>query len=113
MWSLYRLSELAPFFWGLEKFIFNSTIFYFDENNLYLINSNEPLIKYPLSTIIEVRRTAVTINKRRVWKIIIDNAGQQLIFKLRTYTNFSHFLEKVSENPNAIVDDRYIWGIFE
>lgn len=113
LWSLYRLSAPSPFFWGLEKFIFNTTIFYFDENNLYLIKSNEPLIKYPLSRIIEVRRTMVTINKRRVWKIIIDNAGQQLIYKLRTYTNFSLFLEKVSENPNAIVDDRYIWGIFE
>ncbi|WPO77492.1 hypothetical protein [Flavobacterium sp. KACC 22761] len=113
LWSLYRLSAPTPFFWGLEKYIFNTTIFYFDENNLYVIKPNEPLIKHPLSTIIEARRTAVTINKRRVWKIIIDNSGQQLIYKFRTYSNFSHFLEKVSENPNAIVDDRYIWGIFE
>lgn len=113
LWSLHRLSAPAPFFWGLEKFIFNTTVFYFDENNLYLIKSNEPLIKYPLSSIIEARRTMVTINKRRVWKIIVDHAGQQFIFKLRTYSNFSLFLDKVSENPNAIVDDRYIWGIFE
>ena len=113
LWSLYRLSAPTPFFWGLEKFIFNTTIFYFNENNLYLIKSNEPVIKYPLSSIIEARRTMVTINKRRVWKIIINNSGQKIIYKLRTYSNFSLFLEKVSENPNAIVDDRYIWGIFE
>lgn len=110
LWSLYRLSAPTPY---LEKLIFKTAIFYFDENNLYRIKPNEPLLKYPLSTIIEARRTMLTINKRRVWKIIIDNSGQKVIYKLRTYDNFSLFLEKVSENPNAIVDDRYIWGIFE
>lgn len=113
LWSLYRLSAPTPFFWGLEKFIFNTTIFYFDENNLCLIQSNEPVIKYPLSSITEARRTILTINKRRVWKIIINNSGQEVIYKMRPYNNFNHFLEKIDENPNSIVDERYIWGIFE
>lgn len=55
----------------------------------------------------------LTINKSRVWKIIINHSGQQIVYKLRSYKNLSLFLEKVSENPNAIVDDQYIWGIFE
>ncbi|TDX11708.1 hypothetical protein [Flavobacterium sp. S87F.05.LMB.W.Kidney.N] len=108
--SLYRLSAPKPY---LENLILKPAVFYFDENNLYRIKPNEPLFKYPLSTIIEARRTMITINNRRVWKIIIDNAGQQLIYKLRAYKNFSLFLDKVRENPNAIVDNRYIWGIFE
>ncbi|MFD1605898.1 hypothetical protein ACFSJW_04780 [Flavobacterium artemisiae] len=113
LWSLNRLSAEAPFFWGLEKFLFDKRVFYFDDTNLYLIKPNEPLLKYPLSTITEVTRTMITINKRRVWQIIIDNSGQRLTYKLRTYSNLGLFLEKVKENPNAIVDDQYIWGIFE
>ncbi|KRD10032.1 hypothetical protein ASE21_09930 [Flavobacterium sp. Root901] len=109
-WSMYRLSAPKPY---LENLIFKSAVFYFDEDNLYRIKPNEPLIKYPLSTITEARRTMIMINNRRVWKIIINQSGQQRIYKLRAYKNFSLFLEKVSENPNAIVDDRYIWGIFE
>ncbi|MNE89901.1 hypothetical protein D3C80_1873600 [compost metagenome] len=86
---------------------------YFDDTNLYITKSSDPVIKYPISTIIELRKTNVMVNDRRVWKIIINDAGKQIIYKFRVYSNFNLFLEKVSENPNAIVDERYIWKIFE
>lgn len=108
--KLNRLSAPKSFIWGL---LFKSPVLYFDDTNLYITKSNDPVIKYSISTIIELRKTNVMINDRRVWKIIINDAGKQIIYKFRVYSNFNLFLEKVSENPNAIVDERYIWKIFE
>ena len=108
--TLNRLSAPKSFIWG---FLFKFPVLYFDENYLYITKSNDPVIKYPISTIIELRKTNMMINDRRVWKIIINDAGKQIIYKFRVYSNFNLFLEKVSENPNAIVDERYIWKIFE
>ncbi|RKR08282.1 hypothetical protein C8C83_5519 [Flavobacterium sp. 90] len=113
LYTLTRLSAPAPFNWGLETFLFKRNVFYFDNDNLYITKSNDPVTKYPLSIITEVRRTNVMINDRRVWKIIINNSGKQIIYKIRSYRNFGVFLEKIKENPNASVDDQYIWGIFE
>lgn len=113
LYTLTRLSAPPPFMWGLEKVLFRKPVFYFDADNLYIIKSNDSVIKYPLSTITEAKRTNIMINDRRVWKIIIDISGKQIIYKIRNYRNFDLFLEKVKENPNAIVDDQYIWGIFE
>lgn len=112
--ELYRLS--APpiiFLFGLEKYIFPKPVLYFDEKNLYCITLNLPVIQYPLSCITEVKRTIVSINKRRVWQIFIDENNKKATYKFQTYRNLNLFLEKVKENPNAIVDNRYIWGIFE
>ena len=109
-YTLNRLSAPKSFIWG---FLFKSPVLYFDDTNLYITRSNDPVIKYSISTIIELRKTNVMINDRRVWKIIINDAGKQIIYKFRVYSNFNLFLEKVSENPNAIVDERYIWKIFE
>ena len=109
-YTLNRLSAPKSFIWGL---LFKSPVLYFDDTNLYITKSNDPVIKYSISTIIELRKTNVMINDRRVWKIIINDAGKQIIYKFRVYSNFNLFLEKVSENPNAIVDERYIWKIFE
>jgi hypothetical protein len=53
------------------------------------------------------------INKRRVWKIFVKNNDKQMVYKFRTYRNLDLFLEKVKENPNALIEDRYILGIFE
>ena len=113
LYTLTRLSAPGQFMWRLETFLFKRTVFYFDDNNLYVTKSDDPVIKYPLSTITEVRKTNVMINDRRVWKIIIDDSGKQIIYKIRSYHNFSLFLEKVKANPISIVDDQYIWGIFE
>lgn len=109
-YTLNRLSAPKSFIWGL---LFKSPVLYFDDTNLYITKSSNPVIKYPISAIIELRKTNVMINEVRVWKIIIDDAGKQLIYKFRVYRNFNLFLEKVSVNPNAIVDERYIWKIFE
>ncbi|WKL48342.1 hypothetical protein Q1W71_00915 [Flavobacterium pectinovorum] len=108
--TLNRLSAPKSFIWGL---LFKSPVLYFDDDYLYITKSSNPVIKYPISTIIELRKTNVMINDVRVWKIIIDDAGKRMVYKFRVYRNFNNFLEKVSENPNAIVDERYVWKIFE
>lgn len=112
--ELYKLSAPpALYLFGLEEHLFPKPVLYFDANNLYCITLNLPVVQHPLSSITEVQRTAVTINERRVWKIFVKDNDKQMVYKFRTYCNLNLFLEKVKENPNAIVDDRYIWGIFE
>lgn len=111
-YTLNRLSAPKQFMWGLER-LFKSPVLYFDDNFLYITKSSDPVIKHPISAIIELRKTNVMINDVRVWKIIINDAGKQIIYKFRIYRNFNLFIEKVSENPNAIIDERYVWKIFE
>ncbi|KFF05837.1 hypothetical protein [Flavobacterium reichenbachii] len=111
--TLTRLSAPTTFMWGLEKFLFNISVYYFDDNNLYVIKSKSPVVQHAISTITEMRKTNVMINERRVWKIIIDDSGKRFTYKIRSYRNFNLFLEMVSQNPNAIVDERYLWKIFE
>lgn len=115
--NLFELNRLsAPhtlFFFGLGNYFFPKPVLYFDENNLYCITLNLPVIQHSLGSITEVKRTNIRINERRVWQIFITDNGRQASYKFRTYRNLNLFLEKVKENPNAIVDNRYIWGIFE
>jgi hypothetical protein len=112
--ELYRLSAPpALFLFGMEEHLFPKPVLYFDANNLYCVTSNLPVIQHPLASITEVQRTAVMINKRRVWKIFVKNNDKQMVYKFRTYRNLDLFLEKVKENPNALIEDRYILGIFE
>lgn len=101
-------------FFGLEYFLLNRPVFYFDKNYFYKVTRKDPVVQHKLSDVIEVRRTIVMINKRRVWKVIIDELGEQTEYRMRSnFGSFDLFLEKIKENPNAIVDDKYIWGIFE
>ena len=54
------------------------------------------------------------INERRVWKIIIKDSGSEISYKVRSnYNKFDLFLKKIKENPNAIVDSKYILGFFQ
>lgn len=105
-YTLNRLSAPKSFIWG---FLFKSPVLYFDDNYLYITKSSNPVIKYPISANVELRKTNVMINDRKVWKIIIDDSGKQINYKFRIYRNFNLFLEKVSGNPKAIVEERYIW----
>ena len=115
LFSVTRISARPKnFLFGLEMYLFPKPVFYFDEENLYRIKLKEPVIKHDLSTINEVRRTNITINERRVWEIIINDSGKEINYRLRSnYNKFDLFLEKIKENPNAIVDSKYVWGIFE
>ena len=61
--KLNRLSASKSFIWGL---LFKSPVLYFDDTNLYITKSSDPVIKYSISTIIELRKTNVMINDRRV-----------------------------------------------
>lgn len=113
--KLTRISAFPPIiFFGLEYFVLNRSVFYFDENYLYKITRKDPVIQHRLSDITEVKRTNIMINERRVWKIIINDSGSQVNYKVRSnYGNFDLFLEKIKENLNAIVDSKYILGFFE
>lgn len=113
--SLIRISARPKYFlFGLEMYLFPKPVFYFDKENLYRIQLNEPVIKHDISTIIEVRRTNIVINERRVWKIIINDSGGKISYKVRSnYDKFDWFLDKIKKNPNAIVDSKHVWGIFE
>lgn len=116
--DLYALTRIsAPpvlLFFGLENFFLNRSVFYFDENNLYKITRKDPVIQHKLSSIIEARKTSVMVNERRVWKIIIKDSDKQIGYRITSrHNNFNLFLEKISENPNIIMDERYSWKIFE
>jgi len=113
--SLIRISARPKYFlFGLEMYLFPKPVFYFDKENLYRIQLNEPVIKHDISTIIEVRRTNIVINERRVWKIIVNDSGGKISYKVRSnYDKFDWFLDKIKKNPNAIVDSKHVWGIFE
>ena len=113
--TLTRISAFPPIIlFGLENFVLNRSVFYFDENYLYKITRKDPVVQHRLSDITEVRRTRITINERRVWKIIINDSGNEISYKVRSnYNKFDLFSEKIKENPNAIVDSKYILGFFE
>lgn len=113
--TLSRISAFPPIiFFGLEHFFLNRSVLYFDENYLYKITRKDPVIQHLLSDITKVKRTNIMINERRVWKIIIKDSGSEISYKVRSnYDKFDLFLEKIKENPNAIVDSKYILGFFE
>jgi hypothetical protein len=115
LFTLTRISARPNFFlFGSEIYLFPKPVFYFDEDNLYRIKLKEPVIKHAISTITEVRRTHIMINERRVWKIIVNDSGSQINYRMRSnYSKFDLFLKKIKENPNAIVDSRYVWQFFE
>jgi hypothetical protein len=50
------------------------------------------------------------INDRRIWKIVINNVDDKIIYKLSnndtlSNNNFNLFLDKVNANSNSIVDE--------
>lgn len=109
--QLNRLSHPPTLFlFGLWQYFFQKPTLYFDEENLYYIKKNEPIVIHPISSIKELRKTPVMVNDVKVWKIIIGKPGEQTVYRFRTFLNFNLFMEKVKENPNAVVDG---WGIFE
>jgi hypothetical protein len=113
LWKLTKISG-GIFMFGLDKYFVNKSDFYFDDKNLYLINYNKPVIKHSISDIIEVSKTAISLNDRKVWKIIINDLNEKIVYKITTNdslsnSNFSMFLDKVNENSNSIVDSNFLW----
>lgn len=109
--QLNRLSHPPTLFlFGLWQYFFPKPTLYFDEENLYYIKKNEPVVIHPISSIKELRKTPVMVNDVKVWKIIIGKPGEQTVYRFRTFLNFDLFMKKVKKNPEAVVDK---WGIFE
>ncbi|PWA05125.1 hypothetical protein [Flavobacterium laiguense] len=113
LWKLTKISG-GIFMFGLDKYFVNKSDFYFDDKNLYLINYNKPVIKHSISDIIEVSKTSISLNDRKVWKIIINDLNEKKVYKITTNdslsnSNFSMFLDKVNENSNSIVDSNLLW----
>jgi hypothetical protein len=53
------------------------------------------------------------INDRRIWKIVINNVDDKIIYKLSnndtlSNNNFNLFLDKVNANSNSIVDPNWL-----
>ncbi|UQD56405.1 hypothetical protein [Flavobacterium sp. K5-23] len=113
LWKLRKISS-GIFMFGLEKYFINNSDFYFDEKKLYLIKTNQPVIEHSISDIIEVSKTLLSINKCKVWKIIINDLNEQIVYKIITNdslsnNNFNLFLDKVNENSDSIVDSNWLW----
>lgn len=113
--DLWKLTKLSPgiTMLGSNQFLYTESEFYFDEDFLYLIEINKPIIKHSLSNIIELTRTPYSQNDRRIWKIIINEVGKQTEYKITTNhslisSNFSNFLDKVNKNSNSVVDSEWL-----
>ena len=95
-----------PFFFGLEGRFISDESFYFDNNNLYIIAKNRKAVKVPFTQIAELKKTAININKIRIWQIIIRKEEVETLFRFaHNYTiwnkNFKEFYDKLS-NKNSI-----------
>ena len=105
------------FFFGLSEYLRAKSEFYYDKEYLYVISTKNQVIKHRISDIIEVGKTSIMINDRRIWKIVINNVDDvddKIIYKLSTNdtlsnNNFNFFLDKVNENSNSIVDANWLW----
>jgi hypothetical protein len=112
LWKLTKISPGITMF-GSNQFFYTKSEFYFDEDFLYIIEINKPVIKHTISNIIEVTRTPYSLNNRRIWKIIVNESGNQIEYKITTNhslttNNFSNFLDKVNENNDSVVDSEWL-----
>ncbi|MEO8774038.1 MAG: hypothetical protein ABI371_06890 [Gelidibacter sp.] len=113
--ALKKISS-RPFFFGLEKKFISDDEFYFDDTNFYVITRESKKSVFRLTAIIEVGKTSIQINNRRIWEVRIkDENTKELLFKFaHNYTfwnkNFPLFLEKVKGiNPAAIKSKWSLW----
>jgi hypothetical protein len=117
--DLTKLTKISNghFFFGLSEYLRAKSEFYYDKEYLYVISTKNQVIKHRISDIIEVGKTSIMINDRRIWKIVINNVDDvddKIIYKLSTNdtlsnNNFNFFLDKVNENSNSIVDANWLW----
>lgn len=112
--DLYKLTKISPgvTWFGSRPYLYSYPEFYFDNDFLYRINYDQ-VTKHSIHDITEVSRTAYTINDRRIWRILINESGNQIEYKIATNQslmtdNFSSFLDKVNQNENAIVDSEWL-----
>ena len=86
--------NVIPFLFGINL-LFNPKKIFFDNHNLYVYKGKKESI-YPLSSILELKKTRNMINNAYLWKIILihENETEEITFSpLNTIrnSNFSEF----------------------
>ncbi|GAA4169765.1 MULTISPECIES: hypothetical protein [Sphingobacterium] len=112
-----RKISSRPFLFGLEDNLVSDEDFYFDDINFYAIdNKQQRKVVFPLTDIIELSKTSITITNHRVWQVIINGAdNQKIVFKFtHNYTlwnkDFVKFYKKIAQiNPAAIKSKWSLW----
>jgi len=112
--DLWKLTKISPgITWvGIDQFQFSNPEFYFDEEFLYIIDHTK-VIKHTIKNIMAVKRTIYTRNDRRIWEIVINENDNNIVYKIATNNslttaNFGKFLDKVNENPDSVVDSKWL-----
>jgi hypothetical protein len=49
------------------------------------LNTKNQVAKHRICDIVEVNETSIMINDRRIWKIVINNVDDKIIYKLSRY----------------------------
>lgn len=114
--DLTKLTKISNghFFFGLAEYLRAKSEFYYNEEYLYVISTKNQVAKHRITNIVEVSKTSIMINNRRIWEIVINNVDDKIIYKLSTNdtlsnNNFNLFLDKVNANSNSIVDTNWLW----
>ncbi len=107
-----------PFLFGLESKFISNDEFYFDNENFYAINKKSGKAIFKLTDIIEISKTSLKINNRRLWQVKIKQENdKEVVFTFaHNYTiwnkNFSIFYERIKLiNPNAIKTKWDLWSM--
>ncbi|RKE56573.1 hypothetical protein [Sphingobacterium detergens] len=112
-----RKISSRPFLFGLEDNLVSDEDLYFDDINFYAIdNKQQRKAVFPLTDIIELSKTSITITNQRVWQVIINGAdNHKIVFKFtHNYTlwnkDFVKFYKKIAQvNPAAIKSKWSLW----
>lgn len=112
-----RKISSRPSLFGLEDNLVSDEDFYFDDINFYAIdNKQQRKAVFPLTDIIELSKTSITITNHRVWQVIINGVdNQKIVFKFtHNYTlwnkDFVKFYKKIAQiNPAAIKSKWSLW----
>jgi len=112
-----RKISTRPFLFGFENKFISEDDFYFDDENFYAVNKEFKKAIFKLTDIVEISKTSLQINNRRLWQVKINQQGtcKEIVFKFaHNYTiwnkNFYLFYEKVKLiNPTAIKSKWSLW----
>jgi hypothetical protein len=87
---------------------------YYNEENLYVVKSGITA-KFSLESITEIRRTSLSINNCRIWKVTVkDKDGKELVFDFRPFAmrrnkGFIAFLEKMKTVNRSAIKSEWNW----
>lgn len=114
LWKLTKISPGITWF-GPDQVQYTNPEFYFDDDCFYIINYDK-VMKHDIGNIVEVTRTSYSKNDNRIWKIVVQESENKIVYKIMTNhslttSNFSNFLDKVNENPDSVVDSEWLLKI--